>query len=154
MKTQNSFVWNRNLAIAAWTVFTVSFVLPSYAEMRGFQCALSQAFFWPRAIHGDWASIHYLLLTFTNLLMVSSPLVLWRLVPDGLWLKILRYFTVIALALGGSFLMLLYPRGMWPYLKVGSYAWAGSFVLLYFATFVPPGSRQEGGALRIATLCA
>ena len=145
MKTQNAFIWNRLLAVAAWTVFAISFVLPSYQTMRGYQCASCQAFFWPRAIHGDMASVHYLLLTvFPNLLMISSTMLLWRLVPDAHWLKLLRFSTITALVLIGSFLLLLYPKGMLPYLGVGSFAWAGSFVLLFLATIVPRGHRCEG----------
>ena len=154
MKTRHPIDWSQWLAAAAWTMFTVSFILPSYMTMRGFQCALSVSFFWSRAIQGDWASIHYLLLICLNLLMVSSPLLLCRHAPDSRRLTVLSHATLIALALIASSLLLLYPKGMVPYLRVGSFVWAGSFALLYFATLLPHGNRHEAAALKCGTLFA
>ena len=61
--------WKRPMLIAAWAVFVVSFFLPSYTVMRGWQCALLQHTFWPQVLQGDLMAIHYELLTFANLLI-------------------------------------------------------------------------------------
>ena len=154
MKTQHSFNWSRWLAVATWTLFTVSFMLPAYQHMRGFECAFKLAFFWSQAIRGDWAAIYYLLLSFLNLLMLTSPILLLRNTPDARCLRVLRVCSLIALILIGSFLFLLYPKGMVPFLRVGSYAWASAFALLYFATLATRGSRKERVALGLVALCA
>src|SRR3954470_1290776 len=78
MKTKNASDWNHTLVVIAWAAFLISFFLPSYAEGRGYQCAALHSFFWSGAMEGNWGSIHYLLLTLANLLMLISPFLLLR----------------------------------------------------------------------------
>src|SRR5882724_1642908 len=75
----NPLLWNRTAAFAAWAIFVVSFFLPSYSDGYGYQCALLQSTFWSGAIQGNLASINYELLTLANLLMLISPLLMFRL---------------------------------------------------------------------------
>ncbi len=154
MKTQYTLDWNRPFAFAAWALFAVSFLLPSYGEMRGYQCAALHAVFWSQAIHGHWPSIHYLLLTLPNVLMLASPWLLSRSLRDARSVRWVCSLTLIAAALVWSFLALLLAYGDGANLRVGSYIWASSFVLLSTATILRQSRSPERSGLNYGTLCA
>lgn len=127
LKIQHASDWNRPLAFVAWALFAVSFLMPSYAALPGYQCALAQTLFWSQAIRGEWSAIHYLLLTLPNLLMIASPFLLRRFTRDPRSLWWVRYSSFAATGLVWSFLVLLLAHEERADLRVGSYVWAASF---------------------------
>jgi hypothetical protein len=150
MKTQNTSHWNRTLALVAWAAFAVSFFLPSYAAYQGWQCAIMHGIIWSGAMQGQWASIHYLLLTLPNLLMLASPFLMFRF--GGLsWL---RYSTFASSILVWSFLILLLVHEDGKELRVGAFVWASSFVIFWASSILPHKSLVEAGGLKHGTLCA
>lgn len=144
--------WNRPLALIAWTTFVISFFLPSYGDGLGYQCATMHGFFWSGVLEGNWASIHYELLTLPNLLMLASPFLLIRF-GGGRALSWLRYSTFAATALVWSFLILLLANGAGGELKVGAFAWATSFVVLWVSSVLQGKVVGEAGELKQAALC-
>jgi hypothetical protein len=132
--------WNHSLAIAAWAAFVISFFLPSYhipdfMTLPGYMCALVQDAVWTQAMRGDWTSIHLELLTLANLLMLTSPFWLFWASRASLSLKWFRYASLAAFLLVWSFGLLLLLQEGGHNLKVGSYVWAVSFLLLLLSTF-------------------
>ena len=153
MKTKNASDWNHTLVVIAWAAFLISFFLPSYAEGRGYQCAALHSFFWSGAMEGNWGSIHYLLLTLANLLMLISPFLLLRCREYGRCLSRLRYSAFAASILVWSFLILLLADAGGSDLRIGAYVWAGSFVLLWLSVVLPRSSTIESKPLQYGTLC-
>ena len=133
MKT-NAPQWNRPVAYVAWAMFVTSFFLPSYAEGYGYACALQQTLFWPDAIHGNWAAINYELLTFSNLLMLVSPLLMFQFHRSIRQTKWLCWLTFTALVLVWSFVIQLLSHQDTKDLKIGCYVWSLSFALLFYST--------------------
>jgi len=131
---------NRRLALVAWAAFVVSFFLPAYGENRGWECAIMHGVFWPGVMQGNWLSIHYLLLTLPNLLMLASPFLLLGSGEYARCLSWLRYSTFSASILVWSFLILLLANQAGQDLRVGAYVWAGSFVLLWLSVILPRSS--------------
>jgi hypothetical protein len=131
-------LYHRSLpvAIAAWAIFVVSFFLPAFDRMPGWQCAILQIAFWPQALQGQWLSVHYLLLTLANLLMLVSPFLLARAGQDARYLKWLRGLGLAAAVLVWSFLLELVGNKNGTDLKIGCYLWATSFGLLFLASLL------------------
>jgi hypothetical protein len=154
MKRENTSHWNYSLAVIAWAAFGISFFLPSYAEGRGYQCAVMHSVFWSGVMQGNWGSIHYLLLTLPNLLMLASPVLLLRFGGYARCLIWLRYSTFSASILVWSFLILLLADQAGGDLRVGAYVWATSFVLLWLSVILPRSSAMEPKTLKYGTLCA
>lgn len=137
--------WNRPLAITAWTLFIVSFALPSYASMFGWQCAMLQSIFWPGTLQGNRLSVHYEFLTLANLLMLASPLLLLRFSRSLRQLQWLHYLTLAAAVLVWAFvLQLLFHQDNG--LKAGCFVWAISFALLYFSVLSQLNAARKEAA--------
>ena len=143
MKPQNTLHGNRSLAVIAWAAFVISFFLPSYAKGLGYLCAVMHSVVWPGAMEGNWMAIHYLLLTFPNLLMLASPFLLLRFGGNAGCPSWLRYTTLVASILVWSFLILLIANQAGRDLRAGAYVWATSFVLLWLSVILPRGSTIE-----------
>ena len=124
------------MAFAAWIIFIVSFFLPAFDEMPGWKTAILQNVFWQQALQGQTMSIHYLLLTLANLLMLASPFLLAWAGDDGRFLKWLRGLSLGAMILVWSFLARLLADHDEPDMRVGCYLWAVSFVLLFLASLL------------------
>jgi hypothetical protein len=154
MKIRNASRWNCPLAVIAWAAFVISFFLPSYAEGRGYQCAVMHSVFWSGAMQGNWGSIHYLLLTLPNLLMLASPFLLLRFGEYVRCLSWLRYSTFAASILVWLFLILLLADVGGSDLRIGAYVWASSFVFLLLSLILLPSSAIETRTLKHGTLCA
>jgi hypothetical protein len=156
MKTQNTSRWIRTLAFVAWAAFVVSFFLPSYADLGGYQCAVMHGYFWQGAMQGNWGAVHYLLLTLPNLLMLASPFLIFRFRGYARSLSWLRYATFAALILVWSFLILImfYANKDGSNLRVGAFVWASSFVILWSSLILPHKGLVEAGGLKHGTLCA
>ena len=152
MKTQNTSHWNCPLAVIAWAAFVISFFLTSYAEGRGYQCAVMHSVFWSGATQGNWGSIHYLLLTLPNLLMLVSPFLLLHCGGYARCLSWLRYSTFAASILVWSFLILLLADQDGQELRVGAFVWATSFVLLWLSVILPRSSRIETGTMKYGNI--
>ena len=143
VKTQNTSHWNRTLALVAWAAFVVSLCLPSYGECRGYLCAIMHGLFWSGAVQGNWTCIHYLILTLPNLLMLASPFLMFRFGGHARCLSWLRYSTFAASALVWSFLIFVLTTKDGNNLRVGAFAWATSFVLLWVSVMLPRKSLVE-----------
>lgn len=153
MKIPTSSRWVLPFSIAAWAAFVVSFFLPSFADYRGWQCAIAHGSFWSEATRGDWASIHYLLLTLPNLLMLASPWVLLRSGGSVRGLRWFRYSTFTASLLVASFLALVFFDDGGGELRVGAFVWATSFVLLWLSVILPNRKSLEPEVLKYGTMC-
>jgi hypothetical protein len=151
---QNAPHWNRPLAVVAWAAFVISFFLPACAEWRGYECAIMHSVFWSGAMHGNWLSIHYLLLTLPNLLMLASPFLLLRCGGYARCLSWLRYSSFGASILVWSFLILVLAYNEGQALRAGAYIWATSFTLLWLGVILPHKSALEISGLKHGTLCA
>jgi len=125
--------WNRRLAIAAWALFVFSFLLPSYDNMLGWQCAILQQYFWPHESNDLWMNLHYQSLTLANLLMLVSPFLLSRFSQSGRLFRWLRLGLFVALVLVWAFILELLFQNDGNLLKIGSFVWASSFALLYLS---------------------
>lgn len=154
MKTQSTSLWNAALAVVAWASFVISIFLPSYADGRGYHCAVLHSAFWQGAMQGSWGAIHYLLLTLPNLLMLASPYLLLRFHEYPRRLSWLRYSTFSSLLLVWSFLILLLADAGGSDLRIGAYVWASAFVFLWLSVVLPPGSALEPETLKHKILCA
>jgi hypothetical protein len=128
--------WNRPLALAAWSLFAVSFFLPACGTGRGWQCAgLAAGAFWE--FEWNWLSIFMFFLTLANLFMLASPFLFWRFSHQAGVVKWLRWPAAAAVALTWSFLALFgHDAGFGEDgLKYGCLVWAASFLLLGLALF-------------------
>jgi hypothetical protein len=141
--------WERPLAFAAWIVFAVSFFLPALNQLVGWKTALLQSFFWPQALQGQWPSIHYLLLTFANVLMLTSPFLLARAGRKARFLKTFRWLSLGAAILVWSFIILLFATNNSADLKIGCYLWATSFDLLLLASLLQTATARAKMAQRL-----
>jgi hypothetical protein len=122
--------WNRPLAVTAWTLFLVSFFLPSFNGALGWGCALLQPALWQDAMNGNWGSIHYELLTLANLLMLASPILFFRCDASPRVSMWFRRSTLVTVLLVWSYVGLwLTTTDRWS-LEIGCYTWATSFALL------------------------
>ena len=137
--------WPRPLAWTAWILFVISFFLPAYAEGYGWQCAglSATAVSWAETKSGDWLDIHFALLTLANLLMLTSPFLLWQFSQKTHFLKWLRIANFSALALVWSFLARPIISGEAKDLKIGCYVWAVSFLVLFLSTFQRRVERER-----------
>jgi hypothetical protein len=134
--------WAHPAAMVAWIIFAVSFFLPALDEMVGWKTALLQSFFWPQALQGQWPSIHYLLLTFANVLMLVSPFLLAWSRRKQRFLKAFRWSCLAAAVLVWSFIILLFATNNGADLKIGCYLWAASFDLLLLASLVQSATTK------------
>ncbi len=141
--------WERPFAIAAWTIFAVSFFLPALNQLAGWKTALLHSFFWPQALQGQWPSIHYLLLTFANVLMLASPLLLAWAGRKARFLKAFRWLSLGAAILVWSFIILLFATNNSADLKIGCYLWATSFGLLLLASLLQTATAKAKMAQRL-----
>ena len=129
--------WNRRLAYGAWGIFAISFFLPAFENGAGWRCAgLSAITLFDRHFfQNNWSGMHLGLLTLANLVMISSPVLIWRRVGES------RAWIWIPTAVGGaavlvwSYLGLFFIFGGWSELRIGAFAWGASFILLCAAMF-------------------
>ncbi len=127
--------WNRPLAMVAWTLFAISFFLPSYADGRGWQCAVVVlGYYWADAFKGNWFAIFSVLVGMTNFVALASPLLLTRFGEIPRILKWGRGLALIALLLVWSYIVLWVIQDGRD-LKVGCFVWGASFLLLFLSTF-------------------
>lgn len=133
-----STIYHWVFAIVAWTIFVVSFFLPAYDQMPGWKAAILQGFFWPLAVQGNLLAVHYVLITFVNLLMVISPFFVGWGAHDARFVKWLRGLSIVATVLVWMFLARLVAGHMGHDLRIGCYLWAASFVLLFLASLLQP----------------
>jgi hypothetical protein len=127
--------WNRPLTWAAWGMFILSFFLPSYTTMYGWQCATLQRSFWPGVAQGDLLSINYQLLILANLVMLASPLLLARFARNLRDVQWLHHVTLGAAILVWAFVLQLLVRPSTTGIKFGCFAWSVSFTLLYLSVY-------------------
>lgn len=128
------------LAAAAWAIFIVSFFLPAFDQMPGWKAATLHSLFWPQALQGNLLAVHYLLLTLANVLMLASPFLVAGGAHDARFLKCLRGWSLAAAVLAWLFLARLLAGHNFHNsdLRIGSYLWASSFVLLCLASLLQP----------------
>jgi hypothetical protein len=135
----------RPAAIAAWAIFVIAFFLPALDEVPGWKAAILQNLAWQSALAGDWMSIHYLLLTLANLLMIGSPFLLAWAGQDERFLKWLRGLSLAAVVLVWSYVFEFAAHNLGAPsnsilsmggLKIGCYLWALSCVFLCLASFL------------------
>jgi hypothetical protein len=131
------------IAIMAWVIFVVSFFLPAFDQAPGWKAAILQELFWSQAVQGNHIAIHYLLLTFGNLVMVVSPFFIAWGADDIRFVKWLRGLSLVAAVLVWLFLARLMAIHMGRDLRFGCYFWAGSFVVLCVASWFQPGTMKE-----------
>jgi hypothetical protein len=129
-------IYHWALAIVAWAIFIVSFFLPAFDQIPGWKAALLACSSWQSAIQGNPLAIHFVLLTFANLVMVVSPFFTVWGVRDGGFVKWLRGLSVAATVLVWLFLARLMAGHQEADLRVGCYLWAVSFVLLCLASLL------------------
>lgn len=142
-----SSVWKRPLLIAAWAVYIVSFFLPSYATLYGWQCATLQHTVWTKATTGDLVSVHYELLTLANLLMLASPFLLGQFSQSVRSLQWLHHACLAATLLVWAFVVELVVHQEGAGIKLGCFVWCVSFSLLYTAVLTElVHLRREMGA--------
>jgi hypothetical protein len=137
--------WNKRAAFFAWTVFAISFFLPSYGDSSGYVCALLQNFYWPNAIGGKSGAIHYELLTLSNVLMLASPFALFRLCGTAQRMKWMRWLIFSSTVLVWSFVIRLLADEGGANIKIGCYIWSFSFALLYLSVlpqFIPTKNQK------------
>jgi len=154
MKTRNLSQWNQTVAFIAWAAFATSFFLRSYGDAPGYICAVMHGMFWSAAMHGNWASIHYLLLTLPNLMMLASPFLMFRLGKYARGLSWLRYSTFAALILVWSFVIRLLISKNGSDLRVGAFIWAASFLILWASAILPHKRLVQTGDLNQGTSIA
>jgi hypothetical protein len=137
--------WNRPMVIMAWSLFAVSFILPSYAEGWGWQCAglSATAIFWPEFRSGQWQAIWFASLTLANLLMLASPWMLLRLSKRPANMTVFRYASVAAALLVSSWVVTFFFGSDKNELKVGCFVWAASFLLLAVAPLIHRHRRYK-----------
>jgi len=127
--------WNRRLAFAAWSIYVVSFFLPSYDTLRGYQCATCQTMFWDQAVHGDWTGINYELITLSNLTMLLSPWLLFSFAKTSGRLKAVRMAVLLSTLLVWLFVgRILASSGDRQAIRIGCLLWTLSFGVLSWAT--------------------
>lgn len=126
----------RALTFAAWALFVISFFLPSYTTMAGWQCALLQGIFWEGTTQGNFLSIHYQFLTLANAVMLLSPLLLAKFARTIHQVQWLHHATLGAAILVWAFVMELLFHQDTNGLKMGCFVWSISFTLLYLAVLV------------------
>ncbi|HEX3626841.1 MAG TPA: hypothetical protein VH280_15625 [Verrucomicrobiae bacterium] len=124
----------------AWVGFVVSFFLPAFDQMPGWRAAILQKFFWPQAMQGNPLAIHYLLLTFANLVMIISPFFMAWGAEDIRFVKWLRGLSLAATVVVWLFLVQLQGIHSAYDLRIGYFLWAGSFVLLGVAAVLQPAT--------------
>jgi hypothetical protein len=134
--------WPWRVAVAAWSLFVVSFFLPSYGTGLGWACACisATAFSWSDLWSGNSGSIHLASLTLANLLMLASPWMICRGMNRPRLAKWFRYLSLAAMLLVWSFVGRLLLGGDRGDLKIGCFVWATSFALLSFSVF---GARSR-----------
>lgn len=128
--------WSRPLAWTAWSMFTVSFFLPSYADGWGWQCAglAATAVNWPDFWH-NWTTVHFASLTLANLFMLLSPFLLFSFSHFFHFMKWWRGLSLLATALVLSFILLLATHTERTDLRFGCFVWTLSFLVLNLASF-------------------
>jgi hypothetical protein len=136
-------------AAVAWAIFIVSFFLPAFDQMPGWKAALLPPLFWPQAIQGNLLAIHYLLLTFANLLMIVSPFFIAWGARDGRFVKWLRGLSLGATVLVWLFLVRLIAAHNGADLRIGCYLWAASFVLLFLASVLQRKPLKNENSQRV-----
>ncbi|HXC35588.1 MAG TPA: hypothetical protein VNV43_06905 [Candidatus Acidoferrales bacterium] len=133
-------------AFVAWVIFIVAFFLPAIDLMPGWKAAILQGLFWQQALEKNPLAIHYLLLTFANVLMVVSPFFKAWGADDARFVKWLRGLSLAATVLVWSFLAPLMAVHMGRDLRYGYYLWATSFVVLCMAALLQPATVKAKAA--------
>jgi hypothetical protein len=134
--------WNHPLAWFAWGLFVISFFLPSYAAGAGWKCAGLAVESWLDIKSGGWFSIHMSLLSITNLYMAALPFFLSRLSRNTRCLKCLRFANFAAFVLVWSFFLIFFFHSD-PDLRIGSYIWTASFLLLFLSSFQRRKQKEQ-----------
>jgi hypothetical protein len=126
---------HRPFAIAAWILFVLSFLLPAYENALGWECAILHAYFWEGAREGKIACIHYLLLTFANLFMLASPLLVFGRKSGPRTFRWLRIASAISVLLTTTFMLYFAADNDFQNLRPGYFLWIFSFALLGLSFF-------------------
>lgn len=142
LRNLKTTICHRALAIIAWASFFVSFFLPAFDQSPGWKAAILQQFFWSQAVQGNQLAVHYLLLTFANLVMVVSPFFMAWGADDARFVKWLRGLSLAAMVLVWLFVARLLAIHMGRDLRIGCYFWAGSFVVLCLASWFQPATAK------------
>ena len=131
MKTNSQ--WYRPLTVTAWALYLVSFFLPAYSTMYGWQCAILQNVFWSGVLQWSFFAVHYQLLILANLVMLASPFLFTKLSKTTQQVQWLHHLTLGATILVWGFVVELVISPDMTGLKAGCLIWAFSFTSLYFA---------------------
>jgi hypothetical protein len=137
--------WNRPIAIMGWSLFAVSFILPSCGKGLGWQCAgiSATAVSWSEFRTGEWQAIWFASLTLANGLMLVSPWVLFRLSKRPIIMRSFRYAAVAAALLVDVWVLAIICGSDGYDLKVGCFVWAASFLLLAIAPLIHGQRRYK-----------
>ncbi|HEU5397601.1 MAG TPA: hypothetical protein VFV81_10555 [Verrucomicrobiae bacterium] len=132
--------WPHPLAIGAWVLFVVSFLLPSFADGYGWQCAglSASAITWPDVRQGNWADAHLAALSLANAFMIVSPFLISWCSRNRRRFRVFQAAAIVFVALTWSFILLVAWNGGMTDLKVGAYAWAASFLALFLSLLSLP----------------
>ena len=130
------------LLTAAWIVFTVSLFLPAAEDMAGWRCAAACAAMITNL--KEWLGVYYFVFTIPNLLMLLSPLIVYRLNRKPHKLKWLN-FAALFCALYVSVFGIINWTSQGFALKIGYYLWLVSFWLLFIGliSMKPRGSAEK-----------
>jgi hypothetical protein len=137
------------LAIAACACFIISFFVPAFDQMPGWKAALLYDLFWQQAMQGNLFAVHYLVISFSNLLMIVSPFFMVWGRHDARFVKWLRGLSLLATVLVWLFVARLLGGHLEHDLRIGCYLWATSFLLLTVASFFQPVPSKAGAARTI-----
>ena len=124
---------HRHLAAIAWTLFIGSFFLPAYGDMFGWQCAWASLVAWLSLFQGVFDEgklfgLHLMMLSLTNLFVLTSPFFLLRRTCSPRALRWLRRGALASVILTCTFLLELI-EGIGD-VKIGYFVWVMSFAVL------------------------
>ena len=138
--------WNKPLAFSAWFMFVVSFFLIAYyvkyaGYFRGYECSRTVFLLCLNWGSPEWGFpadglrklmlVNWALLNLVNLLMITSPVLLYGLGRNAMVLKWFQRATLGALGLIGGFFINELIQNFGHACRPGCYLWILSFVLLY-----------------------
>ena len=115
-------------AIAAWCLFAVSFVLPTFVNARGWECALLVTEVWGGRMQVNINAVHFLTLTLANLFMLASPVFILKRRSGRSTVRWVRRFAAASFLLTATFI-LWFINGIGD-IRIGYFVWVLSFALL------------------------
>ena len=138
--------WSRSLAWAGWIMFAVSFFLPATSDMRGWQCAegalAGLCEFYPRLlmnfrqIRTYFADIHLASLTFANISMILSPLLMLKRSRDARPWNWELIANLAAFILVWSFYLRWLLADDKGDMRIGYHLWTLSFLLVFLSSIL------------------